>query len=74
MAVLDLIPNQRIGWDTWLGLANANPGEGVKKPKDIQQPQHDGDDHHRIHDRLNGALHGDEAIYQPQKNSDDDQN
>jgi hypothetical protein len=49
-AVLHLIPNQRIGWDTRLGPANANPGEGMKKPKDIQQPQHDGYNNHRIHD------------------------
>jgi len=45
----------------------------MKKSKYIQQPQHHGYDNYPIQDRLNGALHGDEAIYQPQENSDDNQ-
>jgi hypothetical protein len=55
-------------------LANMNVGEVMHEPKDIQQPQHHGDGYHGIQDRLYGACHGDEAIHQPQENSDNDQN
>jgi hypothetical protein len=46
----------------------------MHEPKDIQQPQHHGDGYHGIQDRLYGACHGDEAIHQPQEDSDNDQN
>jgi hypothetical protein len=53
---------------------NVDMGEGVEKSENIQQPKHDGDDHHCIQDGFNRSLHGDEAVDQPEQKSDHDQN
>jgi hypothetical protein len=46
----------------------------MKKSSDIQYPQDDRNDHYGIQNRLDGRLHGDEAIHQPQDNTHNDQN
>jgi hypothetical protein len=47
---------------------------GTKKAEDIQEPKDNDDDNDRVQDRLNRALHGNVAIYQPEQNANDDQN
>jgi hypothetical protein len=54
-------------------LSDVNVRERLHQPKDIQQPQHDGYHYDRIHNRLDGTRHGDEAIDQPQKDPYHDQ-
>ena len=46
----------------------------MEEPKDFQEPQDYSDDHNRIQDRLNGARHGHEAVYQPEQNTHYHQN
>jgi len=46
-----------------------NPGQRTEQSKNIQQPQNHGDDYHAIQNGLNGSLHWDESIYQPQENT-----
>jgi hypothetical protein len=46
----------------------------MKQAKNIQDPQNHGNDHNAIQNRLDGSLHWDEAIHQPQENSHHDQN
>jgi hypothetical protein len=41
-------------------------GKRMKQPENIQQPEDDCNDHDAIEDGLNGALHGNEAIHEPQ--------
>jgi hypothetical protein len=54
--------------------SNMDPGKRMEQPKHVQQPHNDGNHHDAIQDWLNGGLHWDEAIYQPQKNPHHDQN
>jgi hypothetical protein len=54
--------------------ANADPGQRVKQSENIQQPQNHGNDNDAVQDGLDGALHGDEAIHQPQKHTYHNQN
>jgi hypothetical protein len=58
------------------GTSPANPdtGERVKQTENIQQPENDGNHHDAVEDGLDGSLHGDEAIHQPQKNTHDNEN
>jgi hypothetical protein len=44
-------------------------GKGMKEPKDVQDPQNHGNHHDAVQDGLDGGLHGDEAIHQPQQNA-----
>ena len=53
---------------------NMHAGQGVKQTKNVQEPQHDGYDHDAIQNGLDGRLHGNKAIDQPQENADHDQN
>jgi len=46
----------------------------VKQSKNIQQPQNHGNHYDAVQNSLDGSLHGDEAIHQPQKNTHHDQN
>jgi len=46
----------------------------MKDPKDIQEPQNHSNHHDNIQNGLNGSLHWNEAIHQPQEHTDDDQN
>jgi hypothetical protein len=54
--------------------ANVDPGQRVKQPENIQQPQNHGDDDDAVQNGLDGALHGDEAIHQPQEYAHHDEN
>jgi hypothetical protein len=47
--------------------------ERAKQPKDIQQPQHNGNHHYTVQDRLDRSLHGNEPVDEPQDNSNNDQ-
>jgi hypothetical protein len=49
-------------------------GEGMEQSKDIEEPQNHENDHESIQDRLNGARHRNEAIDEPEKNTNHDQN
>jgi hypothetical protein len=51
----------------------ADPGEGMKKSKNIQEPQNYENDHDGIQDRLDGACHRDETVNQPEENPNHDQ-
>jgi hypothetical protein len=46
----------------------------MQQPRDIEQPQNDCDYHYRVKDGLDGSLHWNKAIHQPQKDTNDDQN
>ena len=52
---------------------DVDPGNGVKQTNAIHQPQNDSNDHNAIENGLEGCLHWDEAIHQPQQNTDHDQ-
>ncbi len=54
----------------YLLSADTNVRQECKKPKDVHDPEYDGDHHDRIQNGADGGRHGDEAVYQPQKNSD----
>jgi hypothetical protein len=54
--------------------ADADVGEGIEESENIQEPQHHRDYYHGVQDRLDCALHGDEAVDQPQDYSYYDQN
>jgi hypothetical protein len=41
----------------------------MEKPKDVQQTQHHENDHDSIQDRLNGARHRNEALDEPEENT-----
>ena len=49
-------------------------GKGAKQPKNVQQPENDRNDYHAIQNGLDGPLHGNEAIHQPQENTHYDEN
>jgi hypothetical protein len=46
----------------------------VEQSKYVEEPQHDTNDHDGVQDGLNTACHGDEAIHQPQQNTNYDEN
>jgi hypothetical protein len=46
----------------------------MKQPEDIQQPQDDCDDYDAIQNGLDRSLHGDEAIHQPQQDTNYNEN
>ena len=45
----------------------------MNQSKYIQEPKHDDDYDDGVQDRLDASRHGDEAIHQPQQNTDSDQ-
>jgi hypothetical protein len=47
--------------------------EGSEKAEQIGNPENNNDDHHPVKDGLDGGLHWDEAVYEPQQNSNDDE-
>jgi hypothetical protein len=51
-----------------------NPGQRVKEPEYVQKPQHYGNDHNAVENGLDGSLHGDKPIHQPQQDADYDEN
>jgi len=46
----------------------------MKQTENIQEPQNYGDNHDAVQNGLDGSLHGNEAIHQPQKNPHHDEN
>src|SRR5689334_11749334 len=67
-----------LGWCVRLsGLVSASSsrfkvhaGKRMKESKTVQQPQNHGNDHHAVQNGLDGGLHWDKAIYQPQQDAD----
>ncbi len=51
-----------------------NPGQRMEQSKNIQQPQHHGDDYNTIQNGFDGSLHWNESVYRPQENAYNDQN
>jgi hypothetical protein len=47
--------------------------QAMKEAKDIEEPEDHGDDNDAIEDRLDVALHGDEAIHKPKQDAHDDE-
>jgi hypothetical protein len=54
-------------------LPDAYCGHGAKEPEGGQQPKHHEDDDHHIQDLLDGSIHRNVIVDQPQNDSDDDQ-
>ena len=50
-------------------LPHVDPGEGMEKSKDIEEPQNHESHHGSIQNRLNGALHRNEAIDEREENT-----
>jgi hypothetical protein len=46
----------------------------MEEPKNVQDPQNDGNHYDAIQDRLDGPLHGNEAIHQPEEDAHYDEN
>jgi hypothetical protein len=55
-----------------MSVPHSDIGEGMEKPKNVQEPQHHGNNYDAIQDRLNGARHWYEAIDEPEKNANYD--
>jgi hypothetical protein len=53
--------------------ADADSREAVKEPERVQEPQHDAYDDNGIQDRLDGSLHRNETIHQPEQYAHDNQ-
>jgi hypothetical protein len=43
--------------------SDVNVGQGMKQPKNIQEPEHDSNHYDAVQDGLDAALHGDKAIH-----------
>jgi hypothetical protein len=54
--------------------SDANVRKRMEQPKNVQQPQNHGNYHDAVQDGLDGRLHGDKAIHQPQKNTHHNKN
>jgi hypothetical protein len=54
--------------------SNVDPRKRMKQTKDIQQPQNYGNDNDAVQDGLDGCLHRNEPIHQPQQYTHNDQN
>jgi len=48
--------------------------EGAEESEDVEEPEDHGNHDDAIENGLDGALHRDEAVHQPEQNSDDNQN
>ena len=46
----------------------------MEQPSNIKDPQNHGNDHDAVQNRLDGSLHGNEAIHQPQEDTHHDEN
>jgi hypothetical protein len=46
----------------------------MEESEDVQQPQNHGNDHNTIEDGLDGSLHRNKAIHEPQENTHYDEN
>jgi hypothetical protein len=53
---------------------DANMGKGMKKPKNVENPQNDSDHDDGIQNRLDRPLHRNKVIDKPKQNTHDDQN
>ena len=47
-------------------MPDAERGYVMKQSEQVDEPEHDGDDHDPVQDGLDGSLHGDKAVDQPQ--------
>jgi hypothetical protein len=45
----------------------------MEKPKNVQEPQYNTNDHDCIQDRFQRSLHGDETVHQPEQHTHHDQ-
>jgi hypothetical protein len=54
--------------------SNVDSGNRVEEPKNIQDPKNYRNDHDAVQNGLDGSLHWNEAIHQPQKNTHHDEN
>ena len=48
-------------------------GEGAKETENVEEPENDGDHDDAVENRLDGPLHGDVGVHEPEQNPDDDQ-
>jgi hypothetical protein len=51
---------------------NVDLGQGLEEPENVQEPQNYSNYYNAIQDRLDGWLHWNIAIYQPQENTHHD--
>ena len=58
-----------------LGIASGvrDGGEAIEQPKRLQEPQHHSNDNDRVQDGLDGSLHWDVAVDQPEQNPNDNE-
>jgi hypothetical protein len=54
--------------------SDVDSGKRIKQSKDIEDPENHGDDYDTVQNRLDGSLHGNEAIHQPQEDTHHDEN
>ena len=67
-------PGHSPGPFTNVGLCtDADSRECVEESKRVHEPQHDTDNDDRVQDGLDGSLHRNETIHEPQQNAHDDQ-
>jgi hypothetical protein len=52
---------------------NVDARERMEKPKNVQEPQYNTNDHDCIQDRFQRSLHGDETVHQPEQHTHHDQ-
>jgi hypothetical protein len=57
-------------WRFDRSMPNTELREVIEEPKYLQKPQYDGDNDNAIQDALDLTLHGDEAVHQPQQQTD----
>jgi hypothetical protein len=46
----------------------------MNEPEDIEEPQNYRNDHDAVENRLDGSLHGNEAIHEPEKDTHHNKN
>ena len=51
-----------------------NSSQRMEQSKNVQQPQNHCNDYNAIQNGLDGRLHWDESVHEPQKNTYNDQN
>ena len=54
-------------------MPNTVPTKSVEEPKQVADPKRYDNDHHDIQYRLNGLLHGNEAVHNPKQHAHRDE-
>jgi hypothetical protein len=54
-------------------MPNAVPAKGVEEPKQVADPKRYDSDYHDIQYRLDGPLHGNEAVHKPKQHAHRDE-